>query len=73
MWARARMPFKPKQAPWLDEYVREITGFPGTRHDDQVDSTSQALERLTPRAQSVAFFEGLCRLSSLRYPIEYSW
>jgi predicted phage terminase large subunit-like protein len=36
----------PKQAPWLDEYVRELTGFPGSKYDDQVDSTSQALDIL---------------------------
>ena len=24
-------------------YVNELTGFPGTKFDDQVDSTSQAL------------------------------
>jgi predicted phage terminase large subunit-like protein len=41
--------FLPKQAPWLDEYVREITGFPGSKYDDQVDSTSQALEFLGPK------------------------
>jgi predicted phage terminase large subunit-like protein len=43
--------YLPKQAPWLDEYIREITGFPGSKHDDQVDSTTQALEflgRLVP-------------------------
>jgi len=39
--------YLPKQAPWLDEYVHEITGFPGAKHDDQVDSTSQALDALT--------------------------
>jgi len=38
--------YLPKQAPWLDDYVREITGFPGTKHDDQADSTSQALDVL---------------------------
>ena len=42
--------YLPKQAPWLDEYVLEITGFPGTKHDDQVDSTSQALDYLTNHA-----------------------
>jgi predicted phage terminase large subunit-like protein len=42
--------YLPKQAPWLDEYVLEITGFPGTKHDDQVDSTSQALDVLTNHA-----------------------
>lgn len=34
----------PEEAPWLDEYVRELTGFPGTKFDDQVDSTAQALD-----------------------------
>jgi predicted phage terminase large subunit-like protein len=38
--------YLPKQAPWLDDYIQEITGFPGTKHDDQVDSTSQALDVL---------------------------
>jgi predicted phage terminase large subunit-like protein len=63
--------FLPKDAPWLEEYIREITGFPGTKHDDQVDSTSQALESLARRAQSVAVFQGLERFYSRRYPIEY--
>ena len=36
----------PRSAPWLDEYVRELTAFPGSKYDDQVDSTSQALEHL---------------------------
>jgi predicted phage terminase large subunit-like protein len=26
--------------PWLHEYIAEITGFPGTRYADQVDSTN---------------------------------
>ena len=30
-------------APWLDELMPELLGFPGVRHDDQVDSISQAL------------------------------
>ena len=33
----------PRAALWLDEYVRELTAFPGTKYDDQVDSTTQAL------------------------------
>jgi predicted phage terminase large subunit-like protein len=33
----------PKHAGWLDAYVLELTTFPAGRHDDQVDSTSQAL------------------------------
>jgi predicted phage terminase large subunit-like protein len=38
----------PRSAPWLAEYVKEITGFPGTKYDDQVDSTTQALDHLRP-------------------------
>jgi hypothetical protein len=33
----------PKQAPWLAELEAELFAFPHTRHDDQVDSISQAL------------------------------
>jgi len=36
----------PANAPWLDDYVVELVGFPGTKHDDQVDSTTQALDYL---------------------------
>lgn len=36
----------PKEAPWLNDYVAEITGFPGTKFDDQVDSTTQALDHM---------------------------
>ncbi|HEY7129452.1 MAG TPA: phage terminase large subunit [Nitrospira sp.] len=37
-----RIYFK-KDAPWLDELMAELLGFPGVKHDDQVDSVSQAL------------------------------
>jgi len=36
----------PREAPWLEEYKRELTSFPGTKYDDQVDSTTQALENI---------------------------
>ncbi len=35
--------FFPRTAPWLQELVRELLSFPSVRHDDQVDSISQAL------------------------------
>jgi predicted phage terminase large subunit-like protein len=38
--------YLPKKAPWLEDYIAELVGFPGTRYDDQVDSTSQALDVL---------------------------
>ncbi len=36
----------PREAPWLEEYLGELMTFPRSRHDDQVDSTSQALSWL---------------------------
>jgi predicted phage terminase large subunit-like protein len=36
--------FLPRTASWLPDFVHELTGFPGTRHDDQVDSTTQFLD-----------------------------
>jgi predicted phage terminase large subunit-like protein len=36
--------FLPRTAAWLVEYINELTGFPGRRHDDQVDSTTQFLD-----------------------------
>ena len=34
----------PQQAPWLADYLQEMIAFPKGRHNDQVDSTSQALK-----------------------------
>jgi predicted phage terminase large subunit-like protein len=34
----------PEDAPWLAEYLHEMTVFPNGRHDDQVDSTAQFLD-----------------------------
>src|SRR5438477_6001594 len=34
----------PETAPWLAEYLHEMTLFPKGKHDDQVDSTAQFLD-----------------------------
>jgi predicted phage terminase large subunit-like protein len=34
----------PAKAPWLAQYLSEMTIFPNGRHDDQVDSTAQMLD-----------------------------
>lgn len=39
----------PREAPWLATYMSELLAFPNGDHDDQVDSTSQALRHLTER------------------------
>jgi hypothetical protein len=36
--------YLPEEADWLAEYLHELTTFPATKHDDQTDSTSQALD-----------------------------
>jgi predicted phage terminase large subunit-like protein len=33
----------PESAPWLHDYIEELSSFPSAEHDDQVDSTSQFL------------------------------
>src|ERR1700756_1466105 len=43
----------PETAPWLTEYLHEMTVFPRGKHDDQVDSTAQFLDwfkKTFPRA-----------------------
>jgi predicted phage terminase large subunit-like protein len=34
----------PEDAPWLAEYLHELTVFPKGKHDDQADSTAQFLD-----------------------------
>ena len=51
LWAQTAMMEQgmvhlPKEAPWLDAFLAELTSFPNSRHDDQVDSTSQALAHI---------------------------
>ena len=36
----------PESAPWLFDYIEELSAFPNAAHDDQVDSTTQALAYL---------------------------
>lgn len=38
--------FIPGSAVWTQDYVSELTNFPGAANDDQVDATSQALNHL---------------------------
>jgi phage terminase large subunit-like protein len=37
------MAYLPAEERWLADYVSEFILFPAGRHDDQVDSTAQAL------------------------------
>lgn len=43
----------PAEAPWLAEWLSELLAFPNGVHDDQVDSTSQALHHLAGRMHPI--------------------
>ncbi len=47
--------FLPRQAPWLADYEAELALFPKGKHDDQVDSTSQALRWMRDSAAGFAW------------------
>ena len=38
--------YVPRSAPWLEEFLNQWTIFPNGKHDDMVDSASQALNWL---------------------------
>ena len=48
----------PAEAHWLAEYLHELTVFPNGKYDDQVDSTSQALDAIgNPQIKGGAYLE----------------
>ncbi len=55
----------PQQAPWLADYVLELTAFPAAKFDDQVDATTQALDYLQERMMEPPFF-GFMRMEAER-------
>ncbi len=38
--------YLPEYASWLHDYIEELSAFPNAAHDDQVDSTTQALQQM---------------------------
>ena len=51
--------YLPQHAPWLTDYVSELTTFPGAKYDDQVDSTTQALAYMRSLNTGLAIWEKL--------------
>lgn len=51
----------PTQAAWLSEYMRELMSFPGGKYDDQVDSTTQALEYMRGPSRDLEIWARLGR------------
>lgn len=46
--------FVPERGPWVEDYLDQWTAFPTGRHDDMVDSSSQALSWLLNASGAVA-------------------
>ena len=53
--------YLPEAAPWLAEYLHELTVFPKGKHDDQVDSTAQFLDWFKMPMSSWGIFEATRR------------
>lgn len=57
--------FIPREAPWLADYLHELALLPKGRHDDQADSTSQALASIGMPSSADNFIE-VMRMNTLR-------
>jgi predicted phage terminase large subunit-like protein len=55
--------FLPQHGPWLTDFEAELFAFPGSRHDDQCDSVSQALSETAVRFPMRISPEAIARLS----------
>jgi hypothetical protein len=49
--------YMPEAAPWLAEYLHEMTVFAKGKHDDQVDSTAQFLDWFNRPFLNQGFYE----------------
>lgn len=45
----------PTIAPWVNEYLTELTAFPGAPNDDEADATTQAVNWMSNRYKPLAF------------------
>jgi predicted phage terminase large subunit-like protein len=59
-WFEAGKVMLPKEAPWLVDYRKELLAFPKTKHDDQVDATTQALAWADEPRSQMAFHFAVC-------------
>lgn len=50
--------YLPKHAHWQVEFMQEVLGFPGTRHDDQVDALAHLLNWVIRSFQEPSTLEG---------------
>ena len=45
----------PQDAPWVGGYIEAVVNFPNHSHDDEADSTSQALERYKKQIATIDY------------------
>ena len=60
----------PETAPWLAEYLHEMTVFPKRKHEDQVDSTAPFLDWFKRPMPSWGIFELTRRMAEKLKPPE---
>jgi hypothetical protein len=58
----------PQRAPWLAQYLHELTAFPNGKHDDQVYSTAQLLDWFKEAAREPGGFYGHYRALAEKLP-----
>jgi predicted phage terminase large subunit-like protein len=58
----------PERAPWLAQYLHELTAFPNGKHDDQVDSTAQMLDWFKGAAREPGGLYGYYRMLAQELP-----
>lgn len=62
------VPSDPDKNPWLEDFIDELTSFPASEHDDQVDAFTQGMIYLSdyygekPKQDACSYYEDLCRL-----------
>jgi len=60
--------FLPEAAPWLDDFLREVEQFPNSKHDDQVDALTMALDILSRMSTSTGMSPWQTSLSASTNP-----
>ncbi len=57
----------PEGAPWLYDYIEEMSAFPNGAHDDQVDSTTQALSfmRAAQEVETIVIYDSMSEVREL--------
>jgi predicted phage terminase large subunit-like protein len=57
--------FLPAEAPWLDDFLDEVTSFPAAPHDDMVDALTQGLGYLRGKGYQPVEYFGAAEFRSL--------